>query len=41
VLAYLSCPAAHRATLHSTSLLEHVNGEIKLSGNLQLIDPRS
>jgi putative transposase len=29
VLAYMSFPAAHRATLHSTNPLERVNGEIK------------
>jgi putative transposase len=29
VLAYLSFPASHRAKLHSTNLLERLNGEIK------------
>ncbi len=29
VLAYTSCPAQHRAKLHSTNPLERVNGEIK------------
>src|ERR1700745_2629684 len=29
VLAYMSCPAAHRPKLHSTNPIERVNGEIK------------
>lgn len=29
VLAYTSCPAQHRAKLHSTNPLERVNGAIK------------
>ena len=29
VLAYMHCPAAHRAKLHSTNPIERLNGEIK------------
>ena len=29
VLAYMSFPAAHRTKLHSTTPIEHLNGEIK------------
>jgi putative transposase len=29
VLAYMTFPVAHRAKLHSTNPIEHVNGEIK------------
>lgn len=29
VLAYMTCPAARRAKLHSTNPLERLNGEIK------------
>ncbi len=41
VKAYLGLPAVHRAKLHTASPLEHVNGEIKLRGNLRLTSPGS
>ena len=39
VLAYMGLPVQHRAKLHSTSLLERLNGEIKRRSDVVGIFP--